>query len=268
MKIIYTLPFLFISFISNAQCENFNLSLTPMNPTCYNFCDGTVSTNVTGYNGMVNGEISDSAGNTSFLPGFQGTTPNILCAGWYFVEVEDDSGCYAIDSVQLFNPDQIQPQLSVTNPTTVSSCDGIAEVDTVLGFQGNYSNLSFFWNPGGPNGMGETIKTDLCYDNYSLTINDELGCSVVIEFSLGSASITSSNSENLRIYPNPVKDFIYFEKEDIKFDEMRIYRIDGQFVKTFNIEDNAVDISMLSEGQYVVELISVNKVYSSRIIKE
>ncbi len=81
--------------------------------------------------------------------------------------------------------------------------------------------------------------------------------------------ITSSlkeNSENLNIYPNPTSGIVNFDVcEQIK--EIKIYNYLGKIIRTEqkNINDQ-IDISNLKNGIYLIEIKTLNAIYSSKII--
>ncbi|MEX1001652.1 MAG: T9SS type A sorting domain-containing protein [Crocinitomicaceae bacterium] len=268
MKFALSLIFFMLFATSWGQCESFSLTLSNMDPSCYGFCDGSVTSVVSGANGMIYGEVTDSNG-TVFLAGAMGTSPNDLCPGWYYVEVQDDSSCYALDSIYLSNPLQMQAQLTLTDPTHLDTCNGIAEVDTVLDYQGNYANINYFWNPGGPGGVGETIKNDLCNDFYSVTIYDEFGCSIIVDITSGSASIAGQLAvKSTSIYPNPARDYIHIANDHLIPSKIQIYSMTGQLIKTGIIESNKIDLSDIVPGQYILKISNNQSIYTSRIVKE
>ncbi|MBK8926688.1 MAG: SprB repeat-containing protein [Crocinitomicaceae bacterium] len=153
MKNLYFQPILFfVLFCFNhssifSQCDDFEMTVTGENPTCYNYSDGAVTINATGGNGGNEYSISDSTG--AIMTWYSGT-PNTLVWGWYYCYVIDDMGCELFDSVYLENPGELQPIVYFTDPSSLAACDGIATVDTVLNHQGGYSGIAYFWDPGGP----------------------------------------------------------------------------------------------------------------------
>lgn len=235
-----------------SQCENFEMTFTTWNPTCPGYSDGSITVNQTGGTGMVSGEITNSAGQL-VLTGGLGTTPNILSAGWYYIYLIDESGCELFDSVYIADPDEMEIILNITLPSSVTACDGIAEVDTVLFHNGNYNDLGFFWS-GGPGGIGQTIKSDLCYGDYTITVNNDVGCGTTLQFTVGNLSTKESvDIENLSFYPNPFLESTTIQVEQSLIGEtMFIYNQLGVLVRTFAINDLQTTIyrEQLSAGIY------------------
>ncbi|MBD3639211.1 MAG: T9SS type A sorting domain-containing protein, partial [Crocinitomicaceae bacterium] len=260
--------------LSYSQCTGYELLINSNNPTCHNYSDGAINLATIGGNGGDYFVIKDSGG-TVISSGF--SSMNNLTGGWYFCEVSDDSSCFALDSVYLVNPPEIQAQIIHTNPTHLDSCNGVAEVDTVLFYQGNFSNIAYFWNPGGPSGIGETIKDDLCNDFYSLTISDELGCNVVINFAVGSAFISDTEHQDLfTLFPNPSRDkqYLNFTSDEVRSIIIDIVDINGRVVKqildghsTVGSNTIEIDIRNLPPGIYAIRISFGSRTYSVKTVK-
>lgn len=92
-----------------------------------------------------------------------------LAIGTYTVQVQDENGCTAIDSVLITQPDSIQVASNVNHVTCFEGTDG-SITTTVLGGVGSYS---FMWS------NGETTQnlTDLDVGGYILSLTDANLCS-------------------------------------------------------------------------------------------
>lgn len=231
------------------------MTVTGENPTCYNYSDGAVTINATGGNGGNEYSISDSTG--AIMTWYSGT-PNTLVWGWYYCYVIDDMGCELFDSVYLENPGELQPIVYFTDPSSLAACDGIATVDTVLNHQGGYSGIAYFWDPGGPDGIGQNVKSDLCNEYFTLIVNDSIGCWVMAELSMGSASVTTNESESLlMIFPNPFTESTSIQIERSLIGEtMFIYNQLGVLVRTLLIQNEQTTIykEQLSPGFYYIRV--------------
>lgn len=256
-----------MKFIS-AQCENFEMTISFMNPTCPGYSDGSITVSQTGANGSVDGEITNSTGQIVLNAGI-GTCPNPLLAGWYYIYLVDDMGCELYDSVYLADPDELEVILDVTLPSSLSACDGIAEVDTVLFYGGDFVNLSYFWFPGGPSGTGQIVKSDLCYGDYSLIVNNDVGCSTTLDFTVGNLALEAGDSAGkFTIFPNPSTSEVFFYGVTLVNSEAIIYSSDGkEILRTTTTDQNWIDISTLSKGNYILMIISENSVHSAQFIK-
>ena len=159
-------------------------SIISNEPTCYGFTDGSLTIGLGAGTGTEIYTIQDSLGNI-LNPG-NTNTANLLSSGWYYTTVNGGNGCVWYDSLFLDHPDPIQPVFSITNPPCFGIPNGIAQIDTVFNYTGSYSNLAFFWNPnpGGIGGIGADSTGSMGAGSYSLTINDENGCSYVEDFQI------------------------------------------------------------------------------------
>jgi len=265
MKILFLLLILCINFFSFSQCDDFQINITVYHPTCPNYADGSISVGVIGANGVIGGQITNSSGIIMLNPTSTGTTPNILSSGWYYIFIYDESGCEIYDSVYLANPDEMEVIMNITLPSSSSACDGIAEVDTVLFYNGSFMNLGFYWAPGGPGGIGQIVKSDLCYGNYSVTVNNELGCGVTRHFSVGNLNI-NENPDTLiifSVYPNPARNQFWVDCSNLPLAQnetilLRIYDLSGREVYGININSSIheIDASLWKQGSYLLVLTS------------
>ena len=263
-KILF-LVFLCYSIIGNTQCQNFSLSVQGQDPICHNYSDGAINVSTLGENGDVTVTITDSTG-TIFNPP-PGGTQNILPGGmWYYIEVLDDSSCYLIDSVYLINPPPLLIQTSFTDPSSLNACDGVAVVDTVLNYQGSYSNITYIWNPGGPNGIGENVKSDFCNDFYDLVVIDEYGCDYVEEIASGSATL-KVNEFDFQAYPNPTTGIIHLKSENLDLNKVEVYDVYGKLIFSSS-SSGSIDLSSLESGQYILKLVSEGRVLTVKVIKD
>ncbi len=246
--------FIFGMQISFAQCESFTLTISANNPTCYNFNDGDIDLTISGGTNPYTIAITDENG--TLWNG--GKKSNNLGPGWYFIFIIDANGCEIYDSIQLINPPQMIAEISTTDPSFVGACDGTALVDTVLNYQGDYALISYFWSPGGPSGLGQTNKTDLCDAYYSLTINDALGCSITTSLSIGSVSISESKPiVPITLFPNPFSESTTLHVDPIYFGEtFYISNQLGEIVKVIQINSETIllDRENLPNGIYFFSL--------------
>lgn len=62
--------------------------------------------------------------------------------------------------------------------------------------------------------------------------------------------IDNYDQKKFTFYPNPTRDFIYFEQE---FAEVKVYNLSGKLVKTVDKIEVSVDLSQLSNGTYFLQ---------------
>ena len=81
--------------------------------------------------------------------------------------------------------------------------------------------------------------------------------------------IQNQNFENLKLYPNPVADFLNITN-DVEISEVNVINLLGQ--KVIGLKPNAlsssIDVSNLSPSAYVVEVISAGNKGTFKVIKK
>ncbi|NOQ70880.1 MAG: PKD domain-containing protein [Crocinitomix sp.] len=154
------------------------------NPTCYLFSDGSVTVDVIAPTGEELIEITDIDGTLLNVGG--SNTANTLSSGWYYFTVDLGDGCELSDSIQLIDPPAINAQINLTHVLCYGDETGGAIVDTVFNAQGDYGQMVYIWapDPYDVSGLGGNEITDLGAGNYTLTINDDNGCSRVFDFEI------------------------------------------------------------------------------------
>ncbi|MDA7804331.1 PKD domain-containing protein, partial [Crocinitomix sp.] len=150
-------------------------------PTCYGFSDGSITVNVAGGGDELTFIITDSDGNE--MNEGNSNTANTLNKGWYYFDVSDESSCDAIDSVFLDEPGELDIDITVTDPLCFGFKTGWARVDSVYNTTGDYDGVSYIWNPNpaGVGGEGADSTYNMGAGDYTLTINDDNGCSKVFD---------------------------------------------------------------------------------------
>lgn len=77
---------------------------------------------------------------------------------------------------------------------------------------------------------------------------------------------------NYKLFPNPTRDVLYFESEDYQFTHcnVRIYNIMGVMLLNSVSENNAINVSSLNKGIYLIQITSIDnkKSITSKFIKE
>jgi gliding motility-associated-like protein len=139
------------------------VTVTPTNPTCNGLCNGTIGTNVSG----------GTAGYTYFWiptsPTQTTSTAAGLCAGAYTVIVTDANGCTGQNVTTLTNPSAVLANVSFTNPSCNSSCNGIATSNPSNGT----APYTIVW--AAPTVTAPTI-TGLCAGTYTVIVADNNSC--------------------------------------------------------------------------------------------
>lgn len=175
---------------SNASIEiimtnGLTLDILPNDPSCYGFNDGSVTVNVFGGGGEINFTIMDEEGNIRNEE--NSNVANNLKSGWYYIQSDDGSICAGVDSVFLEQPLELEADFTVFDTPCYGDSSGVVVVDTVYNAQGDLTNISYFWAPNysGEQGVGVDSAYGMPIGDYTLTINDDNGCSRVYDFQIG-----------------------------------------------------------------------------------
>jgi hypothetical protein len=145
------------------------ISFSSNNPTCYEVCNGNA---LASNNGQ--GNIT-YAWNT--IPVQTTQTALNLCAGTYTVLITDSAGCSLSDSVTITAPAANVLSIIGTNPVCNNTCDGIATVVST-----GVAPFQYLWNTIPAQTLDSAVN--LCAGIYSVTVTDDIGCSVTDSITL------------------------------------------------------------------------------------
>lgn len=165
--------------------ESLSLEISSNDPSCFGFGDGSVTVNVTGGGDDLTFEITDAEG--EILNEDNSNTANALESGWYYINVSDITDCDGVDSVFLENPAPLDAELDINDALCYGDSSGWVTVDEVLNAQGDLDNISYYWAPNyfDDEGVGVDSAYHMPAGEYTLTINDDNGCSAVLDFEIG-----------------------------------------------------------------------------------
>lgn len=130
------------------------------------------------------------------------TTQNLegLFTGTYDVTVTDLAGCSETATFEVGNPNQIQPNVSITNASSEDGMDGALTINFIGGSQPPFD---FAWSTG----EGTQSIENLNPGDYFVTITDGIGCSHVFGYIVSDLMNSVGESAFLpavNVYPNPV----------------------------------------------------------------
>ncbi|MCB0756273.1 MAG: gliding motility-associated C-terminal domain-containing protein, partial [Flavobacteriales bacterium] len=156
------------------------MSLTSINLSCYESSDGQITA---GQNGTApfTFDLSDDFGNPIDQGSAAGNfTFTGLPTGIYFVDITDAIGCVTTDAVELFEPDPLVIETTVTPISCFGGADGMIEVTQVSGGTTPYNAAT--WDD--PNAQVGNTATDLPEGDVTVTVSDANGCEVMETFTL------------------------------------------------------------------------------------
>jgi hypothetical protein len=143
------------------------VSLTATQPTCESLNNGSLLSVITG--GVEPYSYSWSNGESS-------TEITDLSAGTYELTVTDAAGCFATVSSELTYLSTITGSINLSDITCADMCNGYA-IAQGSGGDGTYN---YSWN----DGTNGAFRNNLCSGEYSVTITDGQGCTVIVSETL------------------------------------------------------------------------------------
>ena len=141
--------------------------------SCFGANDGSAEVSVSGGTPNYTYDWSPSGGNQAQETG--------LSPGTYTIEVTDDAGCSAIETVEITEPDAIQ----VTEIIGDTDC-GTSNGSITVNASGGTPNYTYSWTPN----VGNTASiSNLSAGTYALTITDNNGCSVSSSYTISTTGV-------------------------------------------------------------------------------
>ncbi len=166
-----------------------------------------------------------------------------LTPGTYTLTVTDGNDCEAIFIREFENPDELVLAILPTNPTCYGGYDGGAQAFVSGGTM--WGNYNYQWS----NGSQDSIMVNRPAGNYSLTVTDGPGCTIV-----GNTTLTNPPQIIIDMYPSSVT---FYGQSDGYIDIMVNNGIlPYQFL--WSNGETTEDIGGLSAGVYTVTIIDDN----------
>lgn len=156
--------------ISNVNSEVLTMDSTDV--SCFGVCDGSASvTYVCSDPGCTNQWFDGITG--APIAGATGLSITNQCAGTYFVQVTNGSGCIAVASTVITGPTQITDNSIITPITCSAAADAIIDLFPSGGSGAGYT---YTWNPVPGNGQGNSQATGVGPGIWCVDITDGSGC--------------------------------------------------------------------------------------------
>lgn len=248
-----------LKFDSNClNCHAFDAEFVINDPDCNNVGGGILTIPVSGTEpyGWDWSNGSSSAGIYN------------LSAGIYTVTINDYFGCSLYNEIILSERKFVIDSLKVVGDNiSTANCEG---------------EITFFFSGGNPpyyfmsEGdtiflQNDTIK-NLCKGTYDITFFDSEGCNVNSIFSIsGIMGLADEPILDFNLFPNPTNQFINLELLNSQINTMmvEIWSVQGILIKSIELRNstNILDINYLDDGLYIFKIISNEKCFSAKVIK-
>lgn len=147
------------------------LTMDSTDVSCFGTCDGGAEVIYICGDPACSNQWFDGLG--AMIVGETGATINALCAGDYFVEVTNASGCLAVGLTTVTGPTQIIANEVITPITCNAAADGTI---SMFPSGGSGAGYTYTWNPVPGNGQGNSTATGLGIGNWCVDIQDGSGC--------------------------------------------------------------------------------------------
>ena len=206
------------------------------------------------------------------------TAISVVNDGWIDAYFQGDENEFKIDIVQDKYGNQITWELINSNEEVLASggpystlvANGIKLHRTKVKVPNNECVKFVIYDEGNDglnNGAGEGYyKISDAQNNVIVQSNGKFGAEASHNISTkeGYASVEEMTNETYKVYPNPVKDVLTIEGQDIE--QVNVFNTMGQLVKTVKCNDNIVNINVsdLQNGMYIVNVIDNNGEVSSK----
>jgi endoglucanase len=185
----------------------------------------------------------------------------VIPSGFVPIAVPDSSPATVPDSSSTSNSSS-----STTDSSSSTSNSSSSTTDSSSSTNNNSSSTTGS-SSSTNNNSSTTTDSSSSTNNNSLTTTDSTSSS-------NDKGNNTSKSE-LTVYPNPFEDYINinYENEFIGDVTINIYDILGRLIKRYNINKSSeilqerIDVSMIREGAYILQLRAGNAVRTNKIIK-
>ena len=207
-------------------------------------------------------------------------------SGDYTYSHPDTNGCTQVDTLHL----------TIHNPThtaiTVSECgtytwngieytqsgdytyshpdtNGCTQVDTLYltlhqlqqsEFTVEVPDDCYTWN-----------DTEYCENgDYTQVLTDEFGCDSTVTLHLTlRVGIDTHTSDNIRLYPNPVRETVRIQHSASRIQSVIIYDASGRMLNKVNVNDHTavIDLSRHPQGTYFLRITTENGVVTNKVVK-
>ena len=101
---------------------------------------------------------------------------------------------------------------------------------------------------------------------FQLLCGQDIGTYYFDNFSVTGETLSlKKRSQDISIYPNPVSNKLYIEK-DVSVLTAALYNINGKKIKSWDGQKNEYDLSFLKNGIYFIEIITENNLFCTKSI--
>ncbi|MFT6019220.1 MAG: hypothetical protein ACI9CQ_002019 [Saprospiraceae bacterium] len=172
-----------------------------------------------------------------------------LGAGDYTCTVTDANGCtFTSSTITLISP----PAIQLVSTIVENETDGDDGGSISFSASGGTGQLTYLWT----NNETTASISGLTMGDYTCTVTDELGCTMVFDFMIDNIVATAELEDaGFSIFPNPVNQVINL-KSSFTISKVRLLDVRGVFYGSFNISNTIgqINVAALANGVYILEV--------------
>ncbi|NQY08422.1 MAG: T9SS type A sorting domain-containing protein [Flavobacteriales bacterium] len=160
-----------------------------------------------------------------------------------------------------------------SNPSTKTQITTLANREYVehsgdVTSTGNSVTWETDWTaPTSGTGVVTFYASGIIGNNNGSTSNDDPTDAVTLEIPESTVSIEDRVAGSFSVYPNPATDYIIINTGNLNATEVRIVDITGKAVISADSNSQQIDVSGLSKGIYVVQLINGKSTKTEKLVK-
>ena len=176
-----------------------------------------------------------------------------------FVQNDDNKDIFMATQFEIEDLCSMSLATEATNITEI----GVFGSATVT-VTGGTPPFTYQWDDS--NNQTTETATDLQEGTYTVIVTDSLGCVQIASVDISDLSaISDFENSGINIYPNPTNGLLNIE--NIRNSEIYIYNILGEKVAYHSVKNDntTIDLSNLSNGTYLIKLITKEGTYSKQI---
>lgn len=184
----------------------------------------------------------------------------ISSAGTHFVTAYNEFGCGATSAAYNVNVFPVSQAVITENSGQLNA---------------NVSGTDYQWYLNGEPISGSTQQIPIQGSGeYTVEVTDNNGCIIASDpYDVTLVSITDRDSEDITFWPNPANEMLYVELPATRdFQQLEVIAADGRLVLQTSASGQSgvkpVDVSGLSNGTYILRLVSRTSVEQFRFVKQ
>jgi hypothetical protein len=253
---------------SNLIHTRFKMTIVPkvttevVEPACFGESNGYIVAENHGLQGDYDFYWEDQSGMIRSVSSTNDVdTLSGLSTGWYYVSTSNNMmQCdFSADSVFIGEPAPIELSVEdLEHVSCVGCCDGEASVVV----SGGNSPYDYEWS----NGDMGSGQFNLCVADYTVLVTDNNGCEESVLIEVGSSASVNETISAVRVFPNPAKDMVYVDWDELGGDaQYTIRSVEGKTVAQGTLTNRQIPLQLVN-GTYYLTLSSSGRMVTTMVV--